>query len=171
MKIKILYPFVLLILVSACSTDPKAKAKKSIEAYLQTKLNDPKSYEFMELDSLKPITKSDSLRSAQIDEEYTAIKSFDYDAEKRRLNIIYDYSIPLAETQKLIDKLTEVQTKDSLIKVKYAALITPETDKIVTGYSTVLKFRSKNGMGALTIGNERFTLDKDFKVLDASAVK
>ena len=169
MKIKILYPFLVLFLVTACSNDPKAKAKKSIEAYLQNKLNDPKSYEFIELDSLKTITRSDSLKSAQTDEELAVLNTFDYNKEKSLLNAKYDYQIPAFEYEYLGQKLQDVTTKDSLVKVKYSKLITSETDKVGTGYTTVLKFRSKNGLGALTIGLERFKLDNNFAVLSASS--
>jgi|GEM_PF-5738479 len=170
MKAKFFYPFVLLLIVSACS-DPQAKARKSIEAYLQTKLNDPKSYEFVSIDSLKPITRADSLLGAQLDEELAVMNSFDYDKEKHRLNVLYDYSIPAAEYENMGKKLADVQARDSAVKVKYTKLITPETKTVTTGYHVKMKFRSKNGMGALTLGEYNFTLDNNFAVLNASSTK
>ena len=51
-----------MFLVTACSSDPKAKAKKSIEAYLKTHLNDPSSYEFVQMDSVSAYTLAEKKR-------------------------------------------------------------------------------------------------------------
>ena len=180
MKAIFFYPFVLLLLLTSCS--PESKAKRSIEAYLKTTLNDPSSYEFVKMDELKVFNLTDwrqqQARLQLIDKGYDvnggtgtlhlfgrAMREYQETQEYRKLDSKQKDNA-LKHIGKVIDSIYDEDTKRA-----YAGIAdSKEADsKIVKSYSVNFTFRAKNKLGALGIETHNFTLDPSFNVLSASS--
>ena len=140
--------------------------KKNTEAYLQTVLNDPKSYEFVSLEMVDTVTYADNItemksrNQTDIDRANTNIQSqLDY---KKNIPTIFDGE-DLKRSQNDLSKGLIINLALDSIEKKLADKL-----KGTAAYLLVYKFRAKNAMGAVVL-NEQYvqvTGEPDFKVLN-----
>ncbi len=160
-----------LFLMTACSSDPQAKAKKSIEAYLKAHLNDPSSYEFVSIDSLEPYTLAEDKRQsaiislAKIGED--AVHHFKELQETTEFRALSDKQQDSA-MHVIIDVANEKYSKDSAQLYSEMASSFEADNKKVIFYRTQITYRAKNKLGALGLETNKVTLDSAFNVDDLS---
>lgn len=181
MKIKLLYPFVSLILVSACSTStsPYAKAKKNIEAYIKPKLNDPSSYEFVSMDSLVPYTLADEKQYQAhmelIKEGYNPSGNESVDLRLKAVDIFFHHnptatSMSKTKQDEVIDSITKqlaLKYGEDTMKILAPIVATRAADsKIILEYNTHFSYRAKNKLGALGLETSDVKLDTTYNLTD-----
>jgi hypothetical protein len=173
MKIKILFPFVALFIVAACnSNDPKARARKSIEANILPRLNDPKSYEFVSIDLSTFLTKTDSIKAAgslllNINSGIPAEEKVNIYITELKRQMEEEKTKKITETEKqYVDSLKTVATSAvQEWRKQYILAVTPQTDSDIIAYTATINYRAKNQLGAMTLGSNTFTLDRNFDLV------
>lgn len=143
MKKTYLLSVLLLTIFISCNTATRKTEEKSepvkttndiirenIEAYMQDKLHDPSTYEFVSLASLDTITYKDNIS------EYRILINIDIESAKISKNYV-----DLKKYNERLAKLEEIESdiKDSLSNT--------------AAYLYGFKFRASNKMGALTLHN------------------
>lgn len=136
------------IFLSSCSQSEKAKMddvtkqdtvlsaktviKNKLEKYLQTTLNDPKSYEFVSLDFIDSVTYEHNIKE---------IKSW------------YQHNL---ETSKILQNKLEIKTYKSFLLAVDSVQKSLGNNILnqTAAYKLQLTFRAKNAMGGLVLGNE-----------------
>jgi hypothetical protein len=149
--------FFVIVLCSSCVVNNQQKGEKLVKDYLKENLNDPGSYESVSFDHLFP--------------EYFTYELSDPEGIRlQRQSVIFDsLSITYYHKAKkpfisksnvlkytLLEKLYSKKA-DSLNK-----LIKTKSDRwvpTVTYYTIEHKYRAKNGYGALTLHESKFSLD------------
>jgi hypothetical protein len=173
MKTKlILLPLVALFLMTACSTDPKAKARKVLEAKIVPQLNDPKSYEFVSLDFNTFLTASDSIKGANLNADLKSPRCAELAVafvkeSIRQINAKNSGTPPTAAEISSLDSLHTAY--NAALKEARAGFIksatNAKTDADVVAYSATINYRAKNMLGAVVPGSNSFLLDRDFQLI------
>lgn len=157
------------ILLAACSSiqspSHQQQAESLVKAYLDSTMNDPKSYQsvkFLKLDTLRSNPKDDP--------KYVAMEnSYDSLLDESNAN---SKNIPLATT---IPRLEYIKKRSNELYEKETALLLKESAFSLyykgkqTGWSILHTFRGKNGFGALTLGTTKFYLDKNLTKVDSAS--
>jgi len=134
----------MLIACSARKITNEDRALKSVHEYLNSHLNDPKSYESVEFEL-------DSNRST-----YDVVNV----AAKYRLDDYRTKRLMISDTSSKLYKET-----DSIYRALTLESYKIVLDTTVEYWSVRHKYRAKNAMGALILSHDVFMLDKKFKVL------
>jgi hypothetical protein len=158
MKKQILLSFLLLSILISCNTTTKKTEEKkepvkttadvireNIEAYIQDKLHDPNSYEFIDLSVLDTITYKEN-----IEEFKTSTK----------LNI---------ETARILKDQSDIKIYNNrLIKLKEIEKSIQDSLNNTAAYLYSFKFRANNKMGALTLHDYyvQLTSEPEYEVLN-----
>lgn len=161
----------LTLAVVSCSPSKEDLAKKKIEAYLFTKMNDAKSYEFVSIDSLQSYSKFDSLVK-EIGFLEKIIPSMKDLVESN--NSLIQLMIRIDNSSDFVKKLhnqsdsTNKRIEESLSKIEHfkTEIKNERLKKEIVEYRTTIYFRGKNAVGALMLNSAYVRLDKDMKVID-----
>ena len=161
----------LTLAVISCSPSKEDLAKEKIEAYLLSKMNDAKSYEFVSIDSLQPYSKFDSLvKEIEFSEKMviTLKELVESNKSLMKSTIMYDND---PNNVKDLQNYTDSSNKDieeSLSKIEQfkVELKNESLKKEIIEYRTNINFRGKNALGALMLNSAYVRLDKDMKVID-----
>ena len=110
----------------------KTIIKNKLESYLQTTLNDPKSYEFVSLEFVDSVTYGHNIKE---------IKNW------------YQHNL---ETSKILQNKLEIKTYKSFLLAidSVEKSLGNNTLNQTAAYLLQLTFRAKNAMGGLVLGNE-----------------
>lgn len=178
MKLSLLFSFALLLIVVGCSQSNFDLAKTNIEKEVKEKMDNPKSYEFVKMDSLTDITKVDSLYYKQKDimndidravKVRTSLKDL-LDAELYLLaeGGSIDMKLHKENQQRLENTKQTIQEylnqSDSISKFLGDSIQYKELKNKVIGYKTNFTYKGTNEQGAIVIMKQKVELDKKLKV-------
>ena len=162
---------------ASCEKSKNDTAKANIEKHIKENMDNPKSYEFVAMDSLKNITEVDSLFKKQqqlmknVDRENMVKKSLK-DLVVSELYLLSDgISIDMKkhnENKKELDRMEQSIEKDfvqidNISKVFDDSLQTSKLKKNVIGYKTIFTYRGTNENGAIVVMKKNVELDKKLK--------
>jgi len=138
---------VIILIFASCSTTPVEKAKHTLKSYLDTTLNDAKSYESVswgELEKLYPFKKY----SKEID-SLTIIRDSLYTAS-RKGDIFSD------KNDRLFKEAMKITTK---IRDLLRLPIEEDTLQMQMGWKISHKYRASNKMGGVVLTDDVFRLN------------
>ncbi len=161
----------LTLAVISCSPSKEDLAKEKIEAYLLSKMNDAKSYEFVSIDSLQSYSKFDSLvKEIEFSEKMIISMKELVDSNESFINTMnrIDNSSDYVKSLHEISDNTNKDIKGLLSKIEHfkVELKNENLKKEIIEYRTNINFRGKNALGALMLNSAYVRLDKDMKVID-----
>ncbi|MBS1622630.1 MAG: hypothetical protein JST83_01325 [Bacteroidetes bacterium] len=133
-----------LFLMTACSDDPKAKARKNVEADIIPKLKDPGSYSFISMELNPALTRADSIKAEAVVYAHKAL---------------VDNELAQDTTQRTPE--SEIESKYNA----YAKAITPEMDKQVIAYLAEIKYKAVNGLGLSAPADGSYFLDANYQTV------
>lgn len=157
----------ILVLLNSCTPQEKKLnqdeiVKSNVEAYLMPNLNDPKSYEFVELTLLDSTVIADCFRHIKRSKEYN-IK-----VAQRLLEDFQDQRGTYDDNDE--DNYREDIRLNKEILSDIDSVEVTLNDKIneVTYYTYLFKFRSNNSFGALVLGEYYLHIDpnSNYKVIE-----
>ena len=146
---RLLLVFAAIALLASCTKELTftEKVKQTIEDYALKNLDDPKSYEFIELTLLDSITIKDNIEYRK---DYFKPSDFYYERLERMKSdananyVIYSKEYVEEAQKEIDDKEKIVAAIDSLAQTLVDSL------NNVQAYTYLFKFRSNNKLGALT---------------------
>lgn len=158
----------LLILFVAFSCSPptlESKAKTLIEEELKNKMNDWKSYEFVEM--TRVFEKYTDFRDTEKAKELSDKKFFiERNISSLEIDKKYLTNTSPKRYQKIIDSLSFYKQMKQDLENKYEIEEKNFTKEHI-GYFTRFKFRGKNKFGGIVLNEYVFSFDKDFtKIVD-----
>ena len=161
----------LTLAVISCSPSKEDLAKEKIEAYLLSKMNDAKSYEFVSIDSLQSYTKFDSLvKEIEFSEKVIISMKDLVESDKSLINSMsnLDKGSDFAKDMLNFSDSTNKNINEYLSKIEHIKieLKNESLKKEIVEYRTNINFRGKNALGALMLNSAYVRLDKDMKVID-----
>jgi hypothetical protein len=168
----------LFILVSICLFSCTEKVptrneiiQKNAEDYLKSKMNDPKSYEFVKIELVDSVLYSDNIKYRQEnfkqDMEYDLSSLERLEGYKTEIPSLYDEK----EVQGLKDKIEK--NRRILSKIDSLAVKLGNKKNEVASYTYIFSFRGNNALGAKIL-NEYVVQTKpapDFKIINMTDEK
>jgi PBP1b-binding outer membrane lipoprotein LpoB len=141
--------FISIALLSSCAKEPTftERVKSTIEEYALKNLDDPKSYEFIELTLLDSITIGDNIEYRK---EYFKPTDYAYNMlERMESEVNAKYSLYSKEDVEKAQK--DIYRKETIITaIDSLAQTLADSLNNVQAYTYLFKFRSNNKLGALT---------------------
>lgn len=164
---KIILGLAVLTVLFSCSNESKMKSE--IKAYLDKNAKDQKSYEFVELKSLDPLTVGDYAKKRI---------AFNYENKKFNDSIVKNFGLyidkieldPFGENLNSPENQKEYfdDAKKQLIEIEVVNKILNKhiDSKDILIVKAIHSFRIKNGFGVLDLVNMYVFFNKDYKLLD-----
>ena len=137
---KLLITLFLAVAFASCEKSKIDTAKANIEIHIKENMDNPKSYEFVSMDSLKVFSHADSLIAVE--------KLLIYE------NTILDYEEYTQPNLKTIDSIKTLFKNPSKLE---------SLKKEILGYNTKITFRGTNKLGALIKNTKKIRLNKNLK--------
>jgi hypothetical protein len=145
--------------------------QKNAEDYLKSKMNDPKSYEFVKIELVDSVLYSDNIKYRQenfkLDMEYDLSSLERVEGYKTEIPSLYDEK----EVQELKDKIEK--NRRILSKIDSLAVKLGNKKNEVASYTYIFSFRGNNALGAKIL-NEYVVQTKpapDFKIINMTDEK
>jgi len=157
---KLFVIFSIVLFISACSKQKTKEglAKLNIKSYIDSTLNDPKSYESISFGNLDTL-----YNTVYTDSAYLRLEIISTDIEIENSNLlIKDYDKWNAH------KPIYQKTIDSIKKLEDIAMSNYKPRFI--GYQMTHKLRAKNALGALMLQEWRFKFDKKCDIIGVSRI-
>lgn len=170
--------FISVLAIIGCSQSQIDLAKINIEKQVKENMNNPKSYEFVKMDSLTNITKIDSLLNKQTEimkgaDRIMLVKTSLKNLVVSELYLMADGGkVDLKkhnENKQQLDSMGQsideyLKQVDSISKVLDDSLQYAELQRKVIGYKTNFSYRGTNEQGAIVLMKQKVELDKNLKV-------
>jgi len=135
----------------SCAQNPQKKAEEGVKNYLKENLNDWDSYENVSFSNFVVINPNAEVKDSIPD-------SLNIEVE------IDTTSISLETTDEELDRKSK-ELDDKLNKLLELNKIIAKRTEQQTAYSITHKYRAKNKLGAIILDEQKYILDKNFKVI------
>ena len=180
---KILSIIALTLLIISCNeTKPKLTAKeiakKNIENSLKNSLHDAGSYEFVSLSDIDTVftkehyasvlEKTQDLKESILRGEQSARRFDTIAIESRRLGKAGEENAIEAELEAA--KIRKSNLSSQKVIDKYQEKHDQAKDSDIMEMTTILKYRAKNGMGAMRLGESRYYLNDTLGVIKSQKI-
>lgn len=154
--------FIIFVIFFSCTENSLLETKKgNIEKYVLKNINNPKSYEFVEIYDSDTIYKLDFLKN-KIDSLFNTGNILDEEIAIKP-NFKNQYEKDLYERK---DSMKKIEKEKSLLKLNELKRIKKITSKEeIINFKTVFSFRQKNEFNATVKTNYLFLIDKDMKIV------
>ena len=146
-KMKYILILFLVTFILSCTSEEKPSIRNSIESYVLKNINDPESYEFVEM---------------QVD----TIFMIDYYTEKRNSFISEEMNLSAYSNEEAYKEYQKEEKRKTDSVNKYNELIKKINPKSIKGFKVNFKHRSNNSLGNKSIDVNKFNLDKDYKLIN-----
>lgn len=168
-----LFALVSIGLTSCAEKEPNRDeiVKKNAEEYIKSKMNDPKSYEFVKIELVDSVLYSDNIEYRK--ENFK--RDMDYDQSSLERLEIYKTEIPSMYDEKEVEELNLKIEKNIRILTKIDSLASElgERKNEVASYTYIFSFRGKNALGAKILNEYAVQTDPapEYKIINMTDEK
>lgn len=142
----------------------KEIVRANVELLLMESLDDPESYEFVDLTALDTVLYIDNIKGRLLEWERFAVRSEGDAARQKRYK--KDFPSMHSEGKIKISLNSSKQARGMIAKIDSIKTSLGDNVKNVASYSFVLKFRSNNKMGAKILSEQFVQTDNNLNIIN-----